>query len=75
MQKPLPDLLKMRGLRPIDLAKGLGVDKATVTRWGQKQVPAQRVEQVSKFTGIPPKTLRPDLAGLFRRSRKAEAAT
>lgn len=61
----LPTLLRSRGLRLIDVAKAMGVDKATVTRWAQKQVPSDRVAEVSHFTGIPPEELRPDLAALF----------
>lgn len=61
----LPNLLRARGLRLIDLAKGVGVNKATVTRWAQKQIPTDRVEEVSGFTGIPVHELRPDLANIF----------
>lgn len=44
-----------------DLARALGVDKATVTRWGQKRVPAERVLDVERVAGIPRHDLRPDL--------------
>jgi len=66
-RRPLVDLLKDRGIRFIDLATGLGVDKATVTRWGQGEIPVERVRQVSDFTGIPAQVLRPDLASIFQK--------
>jgi len=43
------------------LADVFGVNKTTVLRWEAGQVPAERVLAVSKKTGIPPYTLRPDL--------------
>lgn len=43
------------------VAIAAGVDKATVTRWGQKRVPAERVLQVERITGIPRHMLRPDI--------------
>lgn len=48
-----------------DLAKAVGVDKATTTRWAQRQIPPERVQDVSAATGIPPSALRPDLADIF----------
>lgn len=55
------DLLQGKGIRPIDLAGKLGVDKATVSRWAYKEVPASRILEVEKITGIPRQQLRPDL--------------
>jgi len=43
------------------LARALGVDKATVTRWTQHRVPAESVLEVEKATGIPRTTIRPDI--------------
>lgn len=57
----LSSLLADRRLRMADLARALGVDKATVTRWGQKRVPAERVLDVERVAGIPRHDLRPDL--------------
>lgn len=57
----LHQLLSDRGLRLIDLAQGVDVDKATVTRWAQKRIPAERVADVERVTGIPRAHLRPDL--------------
>lgn len=66
MQKPLlQTLLHNRGLRLIDLARRVNVDKATVTRWARKEVPAERIEDVVRATGISAADLRPDLAHIF----------
>lgn len=43
------------------LAAEFGVNKTTVLRWEEGQVPAERVLAVSALTGIPPHTLRPDI--------------
>lgn len=53
--------LRDSGIRLIDLADKLGVNKATVTRWHQNKVPAERVLDVARITGIPKEVLRPDL--------------
>jgi DNA-binding transcriptional regulator YdaS (Cro superfamily) len=41
------------------LAREIGVTRGAVAQW--KRVPAERLGQVSKVTGIPMKQLRPDL--------------
>jgi DNA-binding transcriptional regulator YdaS (Cro superfamily) len=46
-----------------ELARELGVDKSTVTRWAAGQVPVERVNDVSRITGIPRHELRPDIFG------------
>lgn len=67
MQKPLLQrLLHSRDLRLVDLARRLKVDKATVTRWARSEVPADRVGDVVRETGIPAAELRPDLAAVFK---------
>ena len=65
MKPDLAALLKDRGLRLIDVARKLEVDKATVTRWAQKEIPPGRVLDVERVTGIPRQELRPDLAKIF----------
>jgi DNA-binding transcriptional regulator YdaS (Cro superfamily) len=50
-------------MRLIDLARSIGVDKATVTRWAQRRVPAERVQDVEAATGISRHELRPDIYG------------
>lgn len=57
----LKSLLESRSLRMVDLARAAKVDKATVTRWAQKRVPAERVLDVERITGIPCHELRPDI--------------
>lgn len=58
---PLKELVKARGLKLIDVSRRLGVDKATVTRWAQKRVPAERVLEIERLTGVSRHQLRPDL--------------
>jgi len=58
-------LLRDKGIRPIDVARALNVDKSTVTRWEQGAIPAERVIDVERVTGIPREVLRPDLARIF----------
>ena len=61
----LSEKLRERDMRLVDLARAVGVDKATVTRWSKKRVPQDRIAEVSKATGIPPAEIRPDLADIF----------
>lgn len=57
----LRTLLKTKGLNLGKLADAVGVDKATVTRWAQRRVPAERVIGIERATGISRCDLRPDL--------------
>jgi DNA-binding transcriptional regulator YdaS (Cro superfamily) len=41
------------------LATALGVTPGAIAQW--KRVPAERVPQVSRITGIPRESLRPDI--------------
>lgn len=59
----LPELLRLRDMKLIDLAREAGVDKSTVTRWAQKRVPAERIADVERITGISRHELRPDIFG------------
>lgn len=61
----LKELLALRGMKMIDLATAVGVDKATITRWSKSKIPADRVSEVERATGIPASALRPDLASVF----------
>lgn len=63
MNGALKSLLRDRGLRLVDLARSIGVDKATATRWAQRRVPAERVVEVEAITGISRHALRPDIYG------------
>jgi DNA-binding transcriptional regulator YdaS (Cro superfamily) len=62
METPdLRTLLAKRGLRFTDLAERIGVNKSQITRWAQKRIPADRVIDVERASGIKRKLLRPDL--------------
>lgn len=67
----LPELLRSRDMKLADLAREAGVDKATVTRWAQKRVPAERVAEVERITGISRHVLRPDVFGPIPASEAA----
>ena len=47
--------------RAIDLARAAKVDKATVTRWLHGRVPAERVLEVERITGVSRHDIRPDI--------------
>lgn len=51
-------LLNERGLR-LKIARTLGITHGAVYQW--QQIPAQRVLEVERITGIPRSRLRPDL--------------
>lgn len=51
------------------VASGIGVTRAAVCKW--KQVPAHRLVEVERITGIPREALRPEL---YTRPRSEEAA-
>jgi len=61
MRSKLYLLLEQRELRPIDLARRVGVDKSVVTRWAARRIPAERVLDIESATGIPRHELRPDI--------------
>lgn len=42
-------------------AKAMGVSTVTIWKWATFRVPAERVHQLSKVTGLTPHELRPDL--------------
>jgi hypothetical protein len=65
----LADLLENRGLRLIDLAEKLRVNKGTVSRWNKNGVPDERLSAVEDATGIPACDLRPDLARIFAKQK------
>jgi DNA-binding transcriptional regulator YdaS (Cro superfamily) len=44
-----------------DLGSVFGIDKSTVMRWENGRVPAERVLEVERITGVSRHDLRPDL--------------
>lgn len=50
-----------KGLTLEALGRQFSVDKSTVLRWETRRVPADRVLDVERITGIPRAQLRPDL--------------
>lgn len=75
----LVSLLRAKQMNRSDLARALNVNKATVTRWAQGEIPPERLAEVSEATGIPARELRPDLAEAFdeqpdRAAREGSAA-
>jgi DNA-binding transcriptional regulator YdaS (Cro superfamily) len=71
--KPLQQFQSAKRGNLAQLAKELGVDKSTVTRWASGQVPIDRVNDVSRMTGIPRQELRPDVFGEPDQDSKAVA--
>lgn len=66
MDADLSPLRKYRDSREMtlaDLAERLGVDKSTVQRWetGRVRIPADRIIDVERETGVSRVDLRPDL--------------
>jgi DNA-binding transcriptional regulator YdaS (Cro superfamily) len=55
--------LEKHEIRRSRFAVMAGVDKATVTRWAQNKVPAERVVELERLTGISRHDLRPDIFG------------
>jgi DNA-binding transcriptional regulator YdaS (Cro superfamily) len=60
------DLIRAKRGMLAKIAHDIGQTRAAVAKW--KQVPAERVVEVERITGIPREKLRPDL---FRRGRAA----
>jgi phage terminase Nu1 subunit (DNA packaging protein) len=67
MSNYLYPLLAERKMRPSQLAKLLGVEKSTVTRWDDNGIPLKRVFEIEKETGIPREKLSPKY---FARARQ-----
>lgn len=62
MIKPsLQKLLEEKGIRQSALARRLGVNKSTVALWTLRRVPAERVIEIERETGIHRCELRPDI--------------
>ena len=50
-----------RGITLDGFACAFGVNKTTVMRWEEGKIPAERVVEIERETGIPRHVLRPDL--------------
>lgn len=61
MTSPLTHYRNELGLSVEALAERLGVERTTVWRWERGRVPADRIREVERLTGISRETLRPDL--------------
>ena len=64
------DLIRAQRGMPARLARGLGLTRAAVLKW--ERVPAERVVEIERITGIAREKLRPDLYA--REPLPAEAA-
>lgn len=58
---PIGEYRRAHGLTLEALGQRLAVDKTTVMRWEARRVPADRVLDVERVTGIRRERLRPDL--------------
>ena len=61
MESPLALYRAAIGLTQAALAKDLGVQSPAVCKWERGRIPAERVLDVERATGIPRHRLRPDL--------------
>jgi len=61
MEHPLATYLKTTKTPLADVATALGVQPPAVSKWSRRGVPAERVLEVERVTGIPRHVLRPDL--------------
>ena len=53
--------LEKRGIRMIDVARALGVNRSQVTMWNQLRVPPNRLRALREHFGIEGHELRPDI--------------
>lgn len=60
-------LLYLRSERGVQkaTAEALGIDRVTLYRWAKGSVPAEKILEIEKATGIPRHELRPDLFAGF----------
>ncbi|ESW92674.1 helix-turn-helix domain-containing protein [Mesorhizobium sp. M0045] len=71
MEKLLAYLDEERGRRN-KLAAALGIFPGAISQW--KKVPAERLGDISRFTGISPEELRPDIFAKADLSTASETA-
>ena len=58
---PLRSYRLRTGLTLQQLAGRIGVHKTTILRWEEGRVPAERMVEIERVTGLPRRELRPDL--------------
>lgn len=58
---PLRAYRKAKGLSLESIGAPLGVNRSTVLRWEMDRIPAERLADVERVTGIPRQKLRPEL--------------
>lgn len=61
MESALAAYRKSGKLTQAELAQRLGVRPPALCKWERKRVPAERVLEVERITGVPRQELRPDL--------------
>lgn len=61
MENPLTAYRQRESITQADLAARLGVQPPAVCKWERGRIPAERVLDVERVTGIPRHELRPDL--------------
>lgn len=69
-ENPITLYRKSRGLTLEQLGGALGIGRSTLFKWENRRVPAERVIDVERLTGIPRHELRPDIFGPAPVSRK-----
>ena len=68
----LTEWIKAKRGRLSNLAKALGITPGAVAQW--TEVPAERMGDISRVTGLPMKELRPDIFAKSRAPKEAERA-
>lgn len=63
MKSPLTTYREKKKQSLEALAGIFGVHKTTIRYWERKGIPPERCAEIEKATGIPRKTLRPDIFG------------
>ena len=61
MESPLVHYRKALGKTQAALAEALGVQPPALCKWERGRIPAERVLEVERATGIPRQRLRPDI--------------
>jgi transcriptional regulator with XRE-family HTH domain len=75
MSTPLKEWRVAAQISAEEAARQARVSVPTWSRWetGMRRVPAERLNDVVRVTGLAPETIRPDLAGVFAGSKEDAA--